>query len=76
MLVNLLNIVSGGLGLILTIDPFALPRSRIGIRAVLRETVLLPKYGGVPWTVGSAVESRSATPDVTFVVRARQYQGN
>ena len=36
-------------------------------RAVLRETVLLPNSGGVPWTVGSAVESRRATPGVVVV---------
>lgn len=32
----------------------------------LRETSLLPRAGGVPWTVGSAVESRRATSGVLY----------
>lgn len=31
-------------------------------RSRLRDTSLLPRIGGVPWTVGSAVDKRRATP--------------
>jgi len=46
-----------------------------GARRVLRETSLLPRAGGVPWTVGSAVESRRATPGVLYDRKYRTCRG-